>query len=82
MEVDEKPADLPPWHIKIDLIFCSLKKAQEQYLAMQAKENVLNIRTKFKEHSEKLTKILSLDGSHVSEVSETSILRVFEIIFI
>jgi kinesin family member 18/19 len=75
MEIDEKVApDLSSWHTKIDLIYCSLKKAQEQYLAMQAKENLLSIRTKFKEHAERLTKALALDGSHVAGVSEKLIL--------
>jgi kinesin family member 18/19 len=72
LEVQHVEPDMTVWYEKIDMIYNTIKEAQDQYFHIQSKEKLLKFKATFKEFAEKLTKILTLDGSHTKEVSQNT----------
>ena len=75
---DMKGRDLTEWYERIDSAYNSFKKSHEKCLSLQSNEKILSFRIKFKERYEAATKVLTLDGSRLKNVSDLNFLLYFQ----
>uniref|UniRef100_A0A182LX65 Kinesin motor domain-containing protein n=1 Tax=Anopheles culicifacies TaxID=139723 RepID=A0A182LX65_9DIPT len=60
---------LNTWISRIDSCYASMREALERLIALKSKEKLINMRVKLKEQAEVIARIVTLDGSHLNEVS-------------
>uniref|UniRef100_A0A182PIW1 Kinesin motor domain-containing protein n=1 Tax=Anopheles epiroticus TaxID=199890 RepID=A0A182PIW1_9DIPT len=58
---------LNTWISRIDACYGSMRQALQHMIALKSKEKLLNMRMKLKEQAESITRIVTLDGSHLDE---------------
>lgn len=66
-----------PWQQLINKVYDALHHAQSNYFPLHSKEQILKVRTKFKEYLEENRKAFNIDGEFMDRVSREAYLYIF-----